>query len=237
MKRITKCIVAMLLAAALLMGAAQAVVRTNANVNLRKGPGLDCEIVGDVKPDKELKFLGQVSTDDRGVDWYLVEHKGSQCWISSRYSELVDEDEPSVTAYDPAEAENWPEVSDYFLCDLQESAAALGLTSFVEVKSEVPNHYFDDTLTLAGSESVEYIGLMGAGYKVFGAACGMTTEEAQEKLTAAGLSLSREAGDTLIFEHPSSERSLADVDGFDSCINVRCIDGVVVSMDWSTYTG
>ena len=77
MKRITKCIAAMLLAAALLMGAAQAAVRTNANVNLRKGPGLDCEIVGDVKPDKELKFLGQI-----GVQCFIP----AQSWRSSEFA-------------------------------------------------------------------------------------------------------------------------------------------------------
>ena len=237
MKRITKCIVAMLLAAALLMGAAQAVVRTNANVNLRKGPGLDCEIVGDVKPDKELKFLGQVSTDDRGVDWYLVEHKGSQCWISSRYSELVGEEMPVTVAYDPAEAANWTEISDYFMHDLKESAQTLGLTNYEEVVSEAPNQYSNDVLEFAGYASVAYIGLAGAGYKVFGVTCGMPMEEAKEKLTEAGLILYSEEYDRLVFEHPSNELSRVDVNGVDSCIEVYCPDGVAVSVSWSSYTG
>ena len=237
MKRITKCIVAMLLAAALLMGAAQAVVRTNANVNLRKGPGLDCEIVGDVKPDKELKFLGQVSTDDRGVDWYLVEHKGSQCWISSRYSELVGEEMPVTVAYDPAEAANWTEISDYFMHDLKESAQALGLTNYEETGGEAPNQHSNDVLKFAGYGNVEYIGLAGAGYKVFGVTCGMPIEEAQEKLTEAGLRFFEEIRHSLVFEHPSNELSWVDVNGVDSCIEVYCPDGVAVSVSWSSYTG
>lgn len=237
MKRISKYILVVMLVTAMLMGAAQASVKTTGNVNLRKGPGLDYEIVGDVKPDQELEFKGQVSTDERGVDWYLVEHKGSECWISSRYSELVGEEMPAVVAYDPAEAVNWTEISDYFMHDLEESAQALGLTNYEEVVSEAPNQYSNDVLKFAGYASVEYIGLAGAGYKVFGVTCGMPIEEAKEKLTEAGLRFSREVRNTLVFEHPSNELSWVDVDGFDSCINVEYSNDVVVSMDWSAYTG
>lgn len=237
MKKTYVALLTLVLAFVLVAGAAMAEVRTTGNVNLRTGPGLDYEIVGSVEPDTELEYLDRVSTDERGVDWYLVEYKKGESWISSRYSELIGEIAAPAVDYDPVAAADWVEVSEYYLCDLEESAEQLGLTNYEEVSSEVPYQYSDDALTIASYQVIEYIGLHGAGYKLFGAACGMPVEEAMDCLTEAGLIFYCDNNDVVVFEHPTNERSVIDCEGFDSCINLEYRDGVVVSIDWSTYTG
>ena len=58
------------------------------DVNLRVSPGMDGEIAGSLKKETWLRFMGQIHTDDRGVDWYAVLYDGDSLWISSRYSEM-----------------------------------------------------------------------------------------------------------------------------------------------------
>ena len=228
---------ALVMVIALVAGGALAEVRTTGNVNLRTGPGLDYEIVGSVAQDATLEYRGEISTYARGVDWYLVEYKNGESWISSRYSELIGEETVPVINYDPEVAADWVEVSDYYLCDLDESAAQLGLTDYEEVNSEVPYQYSNDALTIASDQLIEYISLHGEGFKLFGAACGMPIAEAKDCLAEAGLVFYGEHNNTAVFEHPTDERSVIDSEGFDSCINLEYCDGVVVRIDWSTYTG
>lgn len=60
------------------------------DVYVRSGPGLSYEQLGVVKTGGELPYLGQISTDDRGVDWYRVEYKDfEEAWVSSRFSGIV----------------------------------------------------------------------------------------------------------------------------------------------------
>ena len=63
-------------------------VKTTANVNIRKGPGLDYARMGTVPEDVYLSYLGSTKKDDRGVKWYKVNYNGNVGWISSRYSKL-----------------------------------------------------------------------------------------------------------------------------------------------------
>lgn len=227
-------LLALLLVLGLLSGVAFAEVRTTGNVNLRKGPGLDYDVLGSESTDVELEYLGETSTDARGVDWYKVSFKGGAAWISSKYAVLSGEDIAPV-AYDP-DAET-VELADCYLQDLEQSAATVGLTNYQEVPSEAPNQYYDDGAILAGFNTVEYIGLRGAGYTVYGVALGMDVETAKQLLLDAGLDLYSEEWDVLVFEHRSDENSYVDVDGHDSCINLYCENGVVVELDWSAYTG
>ena len=74
---------------ALLCGLALAEVRTTASVNLRSGPGLSYEIVTSFSANKSLTYLGESSTDDRGVTWYNISYKGKTGWISSKYAKKV----------------------------------------------------------------------------------------------------------------------------------------------------
>ena len=60
----------------MLLSAAFAEVYTTGNVNLRRGPGLTYEKLGSVLEGTQLVFLGETSTDARGVDWYKVNYKG-----------------------------------------------------------------------------------------------------------------------------------------------------------------
>lgn len=66
-------------------------VRATGNVYVRTGPGLGYGICDVFKPGREEDFLGDTYYDDRGVAWYSVSCKGGQGWISSRYSELVED--------------------------------------------------------------------------------------------------------------------------------------------------
>lgn len=86
------------LALMLLCGLALAEVRTTASVNLRSGPGLDYDIVTSYPEGKSLEYLGETSTDDRGVAWYKVSTDKGEGWVSSRYAELKGEDaQPAAT--------------------------------------------------------------------------------------------------------------------------------------------
>ena len=67
---------------------ADAIVYTTASVNLREGPGLSYAKITALQPGTGLEYLGRISTDDRGVDWYQVRYYGDAVWISSRYSFL-----------------------------------------------------------------------------------------------------------------------------------------------------
>ena len=86
MKTMMRMIAAMLIAVMLLTGAALAAgtIKTDGNVNVRKGPGLDYQSVGTVKAGKALEF-DKTAKDERGVIWYHV--KGG--WISSKNTTQV----------------------------------------------------------------------------------------------------------------------------------------------------
>ena len=143
-----KKLLAVLLVLAALMTCAFAEVYTTGNVNLRKGPGLNYGTVGSVPEGTELEYLGEISTDERGVDWYKVVYKGKTVWISSKYSELRGEQIWQLEAYDPhADA---VELSGYFMKDLSWSAKDAGLTQFQVVNSESPNQYYNDSAVLGG---------------------------------------------------------------------------------------
>ena len=100
MKRRFLRIAALALALTLLCGLALAEVRTTASVNLRSGPGLSYEIVTSFSANKSLTYLGESSTDDRGVTWYKVSSGSLTGWVSSRYAKLVGEEsgQPAPTA-------------------------------------------------------------------------------------------------------------------------------------------
>ena len=65
-------------------------VYVDSDVNLRKRPSLDADIITSIKAGTTVQFLGEVSTDERGVDWYKVSYKGHKGWTSSRYSHIAD---------------------------------------------------------------------------------------------------------------------------------------------------
>ena len=64
-------------------------VTATGNVKLRSGPGIDYDEVGILYKGDYLQYLDTVSTDDRGVDWYLVDcNGGERVWVSSMHSEI-----------------------------------------------------------------------------------------------------------------------------------------------------
>lgn len=87
MKNIKKIVAAMLVAVMLLASAALAAgkIKTDGQVNLRKGADLDYASVGTMKAGKVLNF-DKTRKDERGVIWYHV--KGG--WISSKNTTQIE---------------------------------------------------------------------------------------------------------------------------------------------------
>ena len=68
----------------------QAVKITGGSVNVRSGPGtVNTRILGVVHSGDKLPFQDNVKEVD-GRPWYLVEYKGENGWVSSKYSVVVD---------------------------------------------------------------------------------------------------------------------------------------------------
>lgn len=65
---------------------------TGGSVNLRKGPGLGYKSIVALKKGTTVAFLGYISTDSRGVDWYKVDTRYGVGWVSERYSRLDADD-------------------------------------------------------------------------------------------------------------------------------------------------
>jgi len=252
--------------ALMLCGAALAEVRTTANVWMRSEPNLQGQQITSFPENTSLEYLGETSVDERGVAWYKVSKGDRTGWVSSRYSELLDEQSVVVADATQPEIEEQPakedeadeaeipqpgsdwltgaepgdlvEVSGWYRESLLDAASALELTGFrFDANSEIPYQYFDDGLTLAGYDDVEYVGVTGPGWSLFGVALGMDAETAREKLALAGL----DAADSfygLNFEHRGGENSLfVDENGHDSCVTVDIVDDAVAEIHWSTYTG
>lgn len=64
------------------------IIVSTASVNLRAEPDLDGEIIAAVEAGENLPYLGEESTDDRGVVWYKAMHENQPCWVSSKYAAL-----------------------------------------------------------------------------------------------------------------------------------------------------
>ena len=65
--------------------AAPAYAYTTGDVNLRSGPGLGYDSVGVIPAGTSVEYLGEVSTDERGVEWYHISSSGKTGWGSSKY--------------------------------------------------------------------------------------------------------------------------------------------------------
>ena len=228
-------LLAVLLVLSLLCSAAFAEVYTTGNVNLRKGPGLNYDKMGSVTEGTSLEYLGAVSNDERGVDWYKVNYNGKTAWISSKYSELRGE---TAWQLNPIGSDaDTVDLAQFFMQDLEFSAEQVGLTNYRVVNSEARYQYYDDSAVLgAYYEKIEYIGLFGPGYTVFGVELGMNIAEARDLLTEAGLVLYDDSGEVMTFEHHRNEYSYSFVGIYDSCINLTYRNDVVTELDWSAYT-
>lgn len=61
---------------------------TSYKVNMRDEPNLAGEDIGTMDKGETATYLGQKSTDSRGVIWYKVRFNGKTGWVSSRYTKL-----------------------------------------------------------------------------------------------------------------------------------------------------
>ena len=244
MKRILIIALALMLAA--MPALAAGVVYTTASVNLREGPGLEYDKIAAMKPHTLLDYLGETSTDERGVDWYMVDYEGQACWISSRYSELeyepgeVGGDEP-VPEVDPADAADVIESRCWYGKPLTDVAEALGLDQHDhDDHSEVPEQYYNDAMRACGGDMAECFVISGTGYKLFGAYVGMSPEDAMQALSDAGLEFESDSGDIIGFEHAVDETTIVDI-GLEHDYNVLLQlnedQTRVVEISLNTYTG
>ena len=224
-------ILVLILALACLSASALAAGRvvTTASVNLRSGPGLDYEVVTAFGAGEALEYLNEVSVDDRGVAWYHARSSRGEGWISSKYSDLEEEE--------PAAPGDTGDLLDDYRENLEATAEALGLTDYAHVVSEAPNRYSDGALTLAGSDTVDCIIIEGPGWVLAGAEVGMALDDAQAAMLDAGLELYESDGDGFSVEYPGTNARLLGIDDFGGIIYVKATDGVVTSIDLESYTG
>ena len=237
MKRILALILALLCLGAAAL--AQQVVATG-NVNLRDAPSLDGGIITAVPPGTRLDYLGDTSTDDRGVDWYRVKHGSGAAWISSRYSELLEDGEPApvpLTDDFTLEFSSDVELLNFYRTNLAASAKTLKLTRYSYVPSEAPNRYSDGAVTLEGDDGVACIIIEGPGYSLCGAAVGMGVEAARSAMSGAGLETGDidDAGFTAYY--PGTNDFFRAIDDFGGVIYVTAEGGVVTGIDLESYTG
>ena len=61
----------------------------NGKSYVHTGPGLDYKRIGVLHIDETARFLGDTSTDDRGVVWYKIKWDGREAWVSSRYTAKI----------------------------------------------------------------------------------------------------------------------------------------------------
>lgn len=72
-------------------------VRATSSLNVRSSPSTSGKQLGTLSEGTTATYLGYVSTDSRGVDWYKISYDGSSAWVSSTYSVLVKNAEPAPT--------------------------------------------------------------------------------------------------------------------------------------------
>ncbi len=213
------------LAVCLLMGSALAEVVTTASVNLRDDASLSGNILYSVGPDTHLEFMGNMLMDERPVLWYQVKYKGTVCWVSSAYSELV------------GQIGNGVELSSYYHANLFDAAKELQLPDYIENEySELPYEYANPAVSLFGCDTVEGINLHDSGYTLFNAYVDMDIYTVATMYMYRGLDLNYTYENCYIFEHkgtpPGGEGE------YDSCIIVSFDgEGKVYDFEWSTYTG
>ena len=58
------------------------------SANIRQSPKLTGTSLEVIHDGEYAAYLGQTSTDNRGVDWYYVNYDGTVGWVSSRYCTL-----------------------------------------------------------------------------------------------------------------------------------------------------
>lgn len=239
MKKI-RLMAALLVAVLMVSSFALADVVTTANVNLRSGPGVSYDIIATIEPDVRLRYLGEDCGNDNIADWYNVDYNGLAGWISAKYAEIVEDREPvilipseSVTA----EPLTQMEVSVFWNQGLSAAAKYVGLAGYQETLGELTKKYFNAYLTFSGNEKVQYIGLFGRGYTLFGASVGMEISDAAMALNAAGLDLLSVDEASIVFGHRADNTSGVNVNGHDSSVVLNMKNGFVTEIEWSAYTG
>lgn len=214
---------------ALFAESALADVFATADVNLRRGPGLEYGIVTSVKAGTGLEYHNECATDERGVDWYLVYDRNLWGWVSSRYSELDENRMIDLPVYHPDRQQI--EISGYYREDLKQSAEALGLSNFMEIGSEIPFQYYDDTVLLGGYMNVVFIMLCDEGYTLCGGAVGMDIETASQRMMEKGLEFAKDTGDAMRLYYPAKDPSHS-FNGYDAEVWLSYRDGIVYRIKW-----
>ena len=75
--------------AALFAALSRYVEITGNSVNVRSAPSLAGRDIGTAHKGDRLPYGGKTQTDDRGVDWYLVDWQNANGWVSGKYGRLM----------------------------------------------------------------------------------------------------------------------------------------------------
>ena len=69
-------------------GTSGSYIQATGRLNVRSGPGLGYDDKGTLLSGSTATYLGEYSTDERGVTWYKISYNGGSGWVSSRYCTL-----------------------------------------------------------------------------------------------------------------------------------------------------
>ena len=250
MKRFVKALSLLMVILILITSAACAQVKATASVKIRKGPGLNYEMIDAVVKGTEMSYKGSTKYDNRGVAWYKVGYKGKTGWVSSVYSELYDHgyyDDYLDTSYGGGYLGNtsfnagwygeydnrdyWFDLSDVLFADLEWAAEYIGLAYYEYVpESEAPNQYGNKWITIDGHDKVEYIQYCGGPYRFFGIDSTEESDIAGAVMMANGLEIYEYRDDYILFERPAPRG------GYDSSLILYLEDDYVSYAVWNAYT-
>lgn len=227
MMRKLRIFTAILVAAVVICACALADVVTTDNVNMRSGPSSDYRVICTIPKDTHVEYVDEKCRANGEVSWYQVKYEGKKGWIYAEYAKYDGVESVIASEYDLANIDSFLDVSVFFGQNLQTSAKYAKLDGLQEVLHDSVKKYFNDKLTFSGAENVDFIGLYGGEYTVFGVAPGMEISKAAMMLDAKGLALSSVEEKTISFDCATSAK------GYDSILTMNVEDGTVVSIEFS----
>lgn len=259
MKKIIRIISLIMVSAMLMTATAFAQVVSTASVKIRKGPGLNYEMIDAVVKNTYMTYKGSTKYDNRGVAWYKVGYKDKVGWVSSKYTVLNDIGGSSNSSewnnnyiygagylgdtsfnagwfgeYDTRDY--WFDLSDVMFTNLKSAAEYIGLAYYESVPySEAPNQYGNKWITIGGHKKVEYIDYCGGPYRLYGVDLNMESEIAGLVMMEYGLHLNDFGDDYMLFERLDPNGN--GINEYDSCLYLYEENGYVARIIWCAYSG
>ncbi|MBQ3575107.1 MAG: SH3 domain-containing protein [Clostridia bacterium] len=178
---------AVLIAALLISTFALADVVATDNIKMRRGAGTNYGVITGIPAGTHMQYLDEICGEDGEVRWYKIKYQGKEGWIFAQYATYDGIDGSVASRYDLSNIENYADVSEYFGKVLHDSALEMNLHGYQETIGIDEKKYFDDKLCFAGVENIEFIGVHGGEFTLFGVAPGMNITEAADLLDQQGM--------------------------------------------------